>query len=154
MGRRYRLSIIGEGALRKPLTSLITELGLGGHVSLAGYVPDAARLLLRHRVYVHAARMENCCLSVLEAFAAGKPVLAAPSGGIPEQLTHGVEGFYWDLDDPEGAARLLIRVLDDAALYERFSLAARARYQQQFAPDVVAPRLLRVILGTSESWPA
>jgi glycosyltransferase involved in cell wall biosynthesis len=150
MGRRYRLSIIGEGPLRRHLTSLAKELGLGGHVMLAGYVPNAARLLQRHRVYVHAARMENCCLSVLEAFAAGRPVLAAPNGGIPEQLTHGVEGFHWALDDPEGAARLLITLLDDPVLHEQMSRNARARYERQFAPEVVLPTLLRAVLEASE----
>lgn len=153
MGRRCRLLIVGNGPLRKRLEATAAELGVGGYVAFAGFVPDAARLIPHHRLYVHAAHLENCCIAVLEALAAGKPVLAAPRGGIPEQFTNGVEGFYWEPGDPEGAARLLVRLLDDRVLYQHMSHAARARFETQFAPEVVAPRVWRAVLGSSAEAP-
>ncbi len=147
LGRRYRLTIVGEGPLRPRLLSLADELGLISHVALPGYVPDAAGLLPLHRAYVHAATMENCPIALLEAMAAGRPVFAAPVGGIPEVLTDGAEGRYWDLGDPESAARALIRILEEPALYARVSSAATRRYRRQFTPASVGPRLLEAVLG-------
>jgi glycosyltransferase involved in cell wall biosynthesis len=147
LGYRYRLTIVGAGPLRGRLRALAAAAGLGAHVMLPGYVPDAAALLSSHRVYVHAARLENCCVAVLEALASGTPVLVAPSGGIPEQVTDGVEGYYWPLDDPVAAAARLIRLLEDPVLYERMSRAARVRYEQHFTPEIVMPKLMAAVLG-------
>jgi glycosyltransferase involved in cell wall biosynthesis len=150
LGYRYRLTIVGAGPLRGRLRALAAAVGLSAHVALPGYVPDAAALLPSHRAYVHAARLENCCVAVLEALAAGTPVLVAPSGGIPEQVTDGVEGYYWPLDDPIAAAGRLIRVLEDPVLHERMSRAARERYEQDFAPEIVMPTLMAAVLGWAE----
>ena len=89
-------------------------------------------------------------MAVLEALGAGKPVLAAPVGGISEQVTDGVEGFYWTLGDPVAAAHRLIRLLEDPVLYERMSRAARMRYERCYAPEVVMPRLMEAVLGSYE----
>ena len=150
LGHRYRLTIVGAGPLRERLRELAATSGLSAHVTFSGFVPDAARLLPSHRAYVHAARLENCCMAVLEALAAGKPVLAAPTGGIPEQITDGIEGFYWTLSDPTAAAHRLIELLEDPVLYERMSRAARLRYERCHAPETVMPRLMEAVLGSYE----
>ena len=147
LGRPYRLTLVGDGPLRRELETLASRLGLASYVTFAGYVPEAARILPRHKAYAHAARMENLPITVLEALATRKPILAAPSGGIPEVFTDGVEGFFWDLDDPLQAARQLIKLLEDEALYKRMAGAAYARYETCFAPRVVGPQLLEAVLG-------
>lgn len=147
MGRRYRLTIVGEGPLRSRLRALADELGVAAYVALPGYVRGAASLLPKHRAYVHAATMENCPIALLEAMAAGCPVFAAAVGGIPEVLTDGVEGRFWRLDDPEGAAAALIEVLEAPARHEAVSAAARRRYEREFTPESVGPRLLRTVAG-------
>lgn len=160
MGFPYRLTIVGAGPLRQRLHALAGALGVAHAVTFAGYVPDAAALLPAHRAYVHAARVENCCMAVLEALAAGRPVLAVRSGGIPEQVTDGVEGVHWELDAPGEAARRLIELLEDPALYARAARAAAARYAAQFTPAIVMPQLLDVLLGpdgrraSSPTWSA
>lgn len=153
MGARYRLTIVGDGMLRRRLTSMAKELGVAGLVSFRGAVPNAAALLSEHLVYVHAAKIENLGIALIEALASGKPILAAPVGGIPEVFQDGVEGLYWNLDDPEAAARLLIRVLGEPALYKRLSEAARERYARRFAPEVVMKHLVAAVLGTASQRP-
>ena len=147
MGYPYRLTLVGDGPLKKELETLASRLGLARHVKFAGYVPAAAKLLPRYKAYVHAARMESLGIILLEALASRRPVLAAPLGGIPEVFSDGIEGFSWDLDNPLQAARHLIRLLEDEALYERMSGAAYARYETCFMPPVVGPRLLEAVLG-------
>lgn len=148
-GYLYQLTIVGEGFLRRKLKALAVELGLDKHVKFTGYLPNAASLIPHHRAYVHAARIENFPLAIVEALAAGRPIFAAPVGGIPEAFTNGVEGFYWDLDDPREAAELLIRVLEDQVLYKQMSWAAQKRYESHFSPEAVYPKLMGVILGPS-----
>ncbi|OFW15529.1 MAG: hypothetical protein A3F70_09770 [Acidobacteria bacterium RIFCSPLOWO2_12_FULL_67_14] len=149
LGHSYRLTIVGDGELVSSLRALAMSLGVADIVTFAGFVPRAASLLHTHRVYGHSARIENCPIVLLEAMAAGRPICAAPVGGIPELFDNDVQGLYWSLDDPEGAAHALIRLLEDRNVYDRMSKAARQRYVQRFAPDVVGPRLLRVVMGSS-----
>lgn len=148
LGHPYQLTIVGDGSLRRNLKVLVSQLKLEGYVEFTGYLPNAARLLCRHRICVHAARIENLSILLLEALAAGKPILAAPVGGVPEIFTHGVEGFYWDLDDPGRAAESLIEILENKALYEQMSEAARSRYESHFSSEVVGARWLGAVLGS------
>jgi glycosyltransferase involved in cell wall biosynthesis len=147
LGFPCRLTIVGDGPDKHRLQKLARNLHIAEHVTFAGYVRNAATLLSRHAVYVHAARLENLPMVILEALAAGKPVCAAAVGGIPEVITDGEEGFYWKLDDPAAAARRLVRLLSDPDLYARMSLAARARHRHHFSVDVLGPRLWHAIVG-------
>lgn len=151
MGFPYRLTIVGAGPLRSTLMRLATELHIDRHVTLLGYFPNAASLLAAHRAYVHAAVRENLPITLLEALAAGRPIFAAPVGGIPEVFRHDLEGCYWDLDDPRAAAYQLVRVLDTPSRLQTMMAAASSRYETQFATEKVAPRLLRVISGEDQA---
>jgi glycosyltransferase involved in cell wall biosynthesis len=147
LGSRYRLTIVGDGPLRRMLEGEVLRLDLDESVEFTGFVSNAARLMTSHRAYVHSALMENLPISLIEAIAAGLPVFAAPVGGIPEIVRNEVEGVWWALDDPLDAARKLIRVLNDDERYSDMSRSARSRYLDHFATDVVAPRLLNAIMG-------
>lgn len=149
IGYPYRLTIAGDGPLRSALEALAVELGIAGSVVFLGYVPNAGRLLHGHRAYVHAARVENLPLVLLEALATGRPVFAAPVGGVPEVFSDGLEGRYWDLYDPSAAARRLIEVLQDSSRYQAMADAARKRYDARFSADRVVPRLLQALTGGS-----
>lgn len=147
-GYRYRLTLAGDGPLRGALQAKTRALGLEPFVTFSGTLPDAASALAHHLVYVHAARMENLPLVLIEALAAGRPVVAAPVGGVPEVYGHGVEGFYWSPDDPKAAAGALIALLEDGALYRRLATAAKARHAQHFSVGAVQDKLLAAITGS------
>lgn len=152
-GYRYRLSIVGDGPSRAELQALAKALDLEQHVTFFGARPGAAEMLGQHRVYVHGARMESFGIVLAEALAAGKPVFAAPVGGVPEVFSDGTEGHYWSLDDPKAAAARLIRVLEDPALYRQMAAAARIRHATHFSPETVQEKLLEAVLGTSPTRP-
>ena len=147
LGHKYRMTVVGDGEHKSKLMGLVSRLGMGEYVSFTGYVPHAQRLIGGHRVYAHAAVMDNLPHVLVEAMAGGKPVFAAPVGGIPEVFTDGLEGVYWSLDDPVEAARKLVKVLEDDALYNRMSKAARTKYECHFTPEVLAPKFLAAVLG-------
>jgi glycosyltransferase involved in cell wall biosynthesis len=125
--------------------ALTDELAVSDQVRFLGHVPDAARLLASHRVFAHAATMESLGIVIVEALAAGRPVLAPAVGGIPEVLSDGVEGRFWPLDDPTRAARQLIQILEDPETAQAMSLAARRRYEGHFTPGRFAADWQRLI---------
>lgn len=146
-GFRYTLTLVGNGPDRAMLVDLVTHLGLQEQVTFAGFQQQAARLIPRHRMLVHAALVENLPITLIEALAAGRPILAPAVGGIPEIFRHGVEGYFWPLDDPDGAAQLLIGALSDGATYRRLALAARSRYQEKFHSNQLAGQWLATVLN-------
>ncbi len=100
-----------------------------------------------YRAYVHPARFEILPLALIEALAAGLPVVAGNVGGIPEIYDDGVEGRFWSLDDPVSAAATLLELLDCEPARSHTSAAALERYRRNFRADVVVPRLLSFLFA-------
>lgn len=142
----YTLTLVGDGPDRARLEALTRQLGLQEQVRFAGFQQHAAHLIPQHRLLVHAALMENLPIALIEALAMGRPILAPAVGGIGELYRHGVEGYFWPLDDVDAAAALLVRTLTDAAAYRRMAHAARARYLDKFDSAFLSGRWLSTIL--------
>jgi glycosyltransferase involved in cell wall biosynthesis len=146
-GKRYTLTLFGSGRPEQQWRELAQSLGIADQVTFAGYVPQASRYLRNFKVYAHASKIENMPVSLIEALACGKPVIAAKVGGIPEIVDEGVNGFFWNLNDPEQAADVLARLLDDEDLRASMSAAALASYIEKFHVSHVAPLLLDFVLN-------
>jgi glycosyltransferase involved in cell wall biosynthesis len=153
LGRQYKLTFAGNGPDQDRLVALARELEVSDQVRFLGHVPDAAGLLASHRVLAHAATMESLGIVIIEALAAGRPVLAAAVGGIPEIISDGVEGRFWPLDDPNRAAHQLIEILEDRAVNQAMSLAARRRYDAHFTPGRFAADWQRIIHELAQTNP-
>jgi glycosyltransferase involved in cell wall biosynthesis len=147
LGHRYTLTLAGDGPDRIKLEALAAQLGLEDQVRFLGFIPNASRMLQTHRVLTHAALMENLPITLVEALAYGRPVLAASVGGIPEVVSEGVEGDLWPLEDPAEAAHRLVRILESPTLYDRQALAARQRYERHFTPARFAAEWRHLIEG-------
>jgi glycosyltransferase involved in cell wall biosynthesis len=151
IGKSYGMTIVGRGALEAELRRRSEELGIADLITFAGYVPKASRLISMHRCLAHAALIENMPITLIEALACSKPVLAPSVGGIPEIFTDGVEGFFWDTTNVRTATEKLIKLLETPDLYYRMSEAARRRYEQNFSRAAVAPQWLKVLLDETDS---
>ena len=86
-------------------------------------------------------------MALVEALAAGLPIVAGAVGGIPELYDEGVEGRFWSLDDPVSAAATLLELLDGEPGRNRAAAAALERYQDNFRADVVVPKLLSFLFA-------
>jgi glycosyltransferase involved in cell wall biosynthesis len=146
-GKRYRLTLVGDGPSRSELEELATNLGVRDQVTFTGYAPDASDLIAGHRAFVHAARSENFPIVFLEALQHGVPAFSGAVGGIPETFDDGVEGRFWPLDDPRRASAILIETLESESRHAAMSDAAHRRYERDFSPDVLGPRWLDAICG-------
>ena len=127
--------LIGEGQARAELEQRVAELGLGQAVRLLGSRDDARALLGLVDLVVHPSQQEGFSNAILEAMAAGKPVVATDVGGNPEAVVDGVTGLLVPPGDPGGLATAIIRLLGDPASREAFGKAGRARAAELFTLD-------------------
>jgi glycosyltransferase involved in cell wall biosynthesis len=139
--QRYdaELWIVGDGTLRGELEALAGDLGIREHVRFHGTVWPTTELLGRADVFAFPSLVEPQGLAVLEALAAGVPVVASRTGGIVEMIAHDVEGLLVRPGDPEALAAALGALLGDAGLRARL-VAAGARRLADFDIRRVARR--------------
>ncbi|NIK60633.1 glycosyltransferase [Kribbella shirazensis] len=149
-GHRYTLSIVGDGPERQSLKALAAELSITNQVRFLGYQPQPRVLMREHQMYCHTSTMESFGIVLVEAMAEGLPVITGAVGGVPDVVQPGTEGLFWPLDDAEAAAGVLIELMEDPGRRERMALAARTRFEQAFAADVVGRRLLTFLRQTRD----
>lgn len=87
---------------------------------------------------------DNCPMVVLEAMAAGVPVVAARIGGVPDLIEEGVTGLFCDPGSAASMAAAVERLLDDAAMRVRMRDAAQVIARQRFHPTIIAQRHLAI----------
>jgi glycosyltransferase involved in cell wall biosynthesis len=148
-GQSYTLDVFGEGALRSDLLRLTRQLGLEEQVRFRGFRPDVRKYLPGYRAYVHACYSESFCLAIVEAMAAGLPVVAGNIGPISELCDEGVEARFWPLDDPARAAAVLTGLLDCEPTRQKTGNAAQERFHREFDAELIGPRLLSFLLERS-----
>ena len=134
-----RYAIAGQGPERAALEQLARSEGVADRVRfLSGLDDDFLPLAYAlASVYVGASRqtardVEGFGIALLEAQAAGIPVVAGQSGGIPDAVQDGVTGLLTDPEDPGGVAAAVAGLLDDPARARQFGAAGRAAVEQFF----------------------
>lgn len=142
------LDMGGDGELEQ-VASRARELGIERHVRLLGWVrgADKDRHLQAARIYLLPSYNEGLPMSVLEAMAAGLPVITTPVGGIPEAVSDGVEGFLVQPGDVAQLAERLTQLLHDDALARQMGLAARHKIEQTFSAEAILPHIEALYAG-------
>jgi glycosyltransferase involved in cell wall biosynthesis len=130
--RSYELVVVGDGPERALLQGEIERLGLEDRVRLEGERADVPELLARADVFVLSSASEGMPISVLEAMAAGLPVVASAVGGVPELVLDGETGRLVPPGDPPALAGALRPLLADAQLRRRLGDAGRVRVHERF----------------------
>ncbi|HVO83532.1 MAG TPA: glycosyltransferase family 4 protein [Syntrophobacteria bacterium] len=128
-----RVLLFGQGALRGELEQICRRYGLLSHVRFAGFRTDLHRILPCLDLVVHPALMEGLGLSLLEAAAAGVPVVASRVGGIPEVVRDGVNGLLVPPADAQALAAAIIRVLREPVLARALGTAGPELVRQNFS---------------------
>lgn len=129
------LDVAGDGPLRSELEELATRLGVADRVRFLGSRTDLPGLLLDAHCLVLASDYEGCPLSVLEAMAAGVPVVATSVGGIPELVVDGETGVLTPPGDAEGLATALRDVLSSPGRAQLLGENGRARARRLFSRE-------------------
>jgi glycosyltransferase involved in cell wall biosynthesis len=142
-----RLWVIGDGEDRKHLEIAARERGLGEIVRFTGARNDAAALMRLIDLLVVPSLMETTPFVILEAMAAGKPVIASRIYGIPEMVEEGKSGFLVRPGDAGDLARALALAISDRATRERLGRRGRARYEAIFTAERMARAVEDLYLG-------
>lgn len=140
-GQEAYLLIVGDGPSRGGLEALAADLALGGRVRFTGALPheEALAAMAAADLFVFASQTETQGLVLVEAMAAGTPVVAVARGGAPEVVTHGVTGLVVE-PDPAALAAAVRAVLADPE--RRAQMGARAQEAARaYATPAVAARL-------------
>lgn len=137
---RLRLQIAGEGEMMPQITECIASRGLQSHVRLLGFVPNAqvrelmraSDLLLTPSRTAADGDEEGLPNVLIEAAAAGLPIIATDHAGAGELIEDGVSGFLVDTGSPHLLAARLIALAENAALRQTFAGAARHKVECEF----------------------
>jgi glycosyltransferase involved in cell wall biosynthesis len=124
--------LFGDGPLRGELTRLVAGKRLEDHFILAGYRPDLERYLPHLDLLALPSFTEGLPVILLEACAAGLPVVATAVGGIPEVIEEGVTGYLVPPRNPDALARRILDVLGSEADRRAMGLRGRGRIKEQF----------------------
>ena len=147
-------TLFGEEAYEASLHRDAVRLGISERVEFRGHRDDVAVELARLDVAVHASiTPEPFGQVVVEAMAAGLPVVAAAAGGPAEVVTDGVDGVLVPPGDSESLAAALRRLAGDDDLRTRLGTAGRAR-AEAFRPDIVAASVMELYRAVLAQRPA
>lgn len=137
-----RVLLGGDGEAEK-VRRFATELGVGRNVEALGWVVGERKreLLAKCTVFTLPSYNEGQPMSVLEAMAAGAPVLSTRVGGVPDAVRDGVDGVLVEAGDVEALSSALIELLSNEPLRRRVAEAARQRVCSTFSTDVLLPAL-------------
>lgn len=125
------LELVGDGPLRAGLEQLADAHGVADAVAFLGERDDIPERVRGAACVLLASRYEGCSLAVLEAMAAGRPVVASRVGGMEELVEDGVTGRL-AANEPEEMAAALAEVLGSSAEGEAMGAAARQRVAERF----------------------
>jgi len=136
-GLEFVVALAGEGSLRRELERRVDDLQLGSRVRFLGQLESVGPLLLAADACVVPSLWEGLPLSLLEAMARGRPVLATKVGGMPEAVEDGVSGRLVPPGDPQALADVLEEFHNKPDVARRLGLAGAERIRTHYTWDKV-----------------
>ena len=126
---------VGDGPLRPSLEALAATLGISDRVRFLGHRDDVAAILQTSDLFAFPSLMEAFPNGVMEAMAAGLPVVATRAGGIPELIADGHTGLLVPPGDAQAMCGAIGRLLDSPADADALAAAARRHIEQHYSFD-------------------
>ncbi len=138
--------IVGEdlefgGRYRLELEELVSQMNLQDDVIFTGYLHNAAKLMYAFDVFVLPSWIEGMPVTILEAMAAGIPVVATPVGGVPELVLEGKTGLLVSPDSPQRLAEAIVYLLKHRDKAHLMGRAGRERVWRHFSKQQMVERI-------------
>lgn len=137
-------ALAGEGAEREPLEDLARSLGVDDRVIFLGYRSDIAALLAVSDLVVLPSLFEGLPVALLEAMAAGRPVIASRIGGVDELVEDDRNGLLVEPGDPAGLAQAIRALLADPERARRLAEAASELVERRFSAAATSARIAEI----------
>jgi glycosyltransferase involved in cell wall biosynthesis len=132
---RARFAIVGDGPERPALERQVKALALADHLTMLGWRRDVADLYPDLDVVVQPSLNEGTPLTLIEAMAAGRAVVATRVGGVPDLVTDGADGVLVPAGNAPALAEAVVRLLGDPQQRRRLGEAARHTARRRFSSD-------------------
>ncbi len=144
------LAIVGDGPRREELEQIAKERGLDSNVVFTGFRDDVSSILAVSDLLVLPSLRQECSpLVVLEAMAAGKPVVASRLAGTPERVEDGQSGILVPPGDVDELANALKSLLENPELRAKMGQRGRQRWEKSHKPEK-AVKIFEEILGVAD----
>ncbi len=143
--------IIGDGPLRKKLEETARSLRLEDHVQFLGNRPDAKNLIRQADIFVLPSLWEGLPLTLLEAMAAGKPVVASRIDNIEEVIEDGRDGLLVPPGDDRSLADAIVKLLDNPDIAEKMGREGQRKIVKEFDEKRMIASLEHIYLETGET---
>jgi len=141
--RKFRLVLVGDGPERGRLEAAAATAGLPRPIVFAGQQKDVRPWFGIAQLFVLPSKSEGSPNVLLEAMAAGVPIVSTAVGGVPEMIEHEWSGLLTPTGDPESLARDMERLMADPALAARLAGNASVAVRERFSPDVYRRTVMR-----------
>ena len=152
-----RCLVVGEAPRKRYLQELLDlaeRLSVRDRLVLVGFQDEVAPLLNAMDLFILPSHTEGLPITILEAMAAGRPVVATSVGGIPEVVRDGETGILIHSRDPEGLAEAVIRLLEAPRLARAMGEEGRKRVEALFTMEAEAGRTSMVYRQVLAASPA
>ncbi|MGE3802685.1 MAG: glycosyltransferase family 4 protein [Candidatus Kapaibacterium sp.] len=145
-GRARFLIVGGDGGEEEAIRLLVREKGLQDDIIFTGFRNDVPDILPEVDLFLITSKTEGLGTTILDAFAAGVPVVATKAGGIPELVHHGETGLLADIGENQLLAEQIHQLLGDASLRKKIIQQSK-QLVRTFSKKRVADETLRVYGG-------
>ena len=154
LSKHYDIVVDCYGDLKYPdykedIIRAIEEKGLEGRINLKGRVENSnlREMLADYDMYVCPTKMEMSPVNILEAKAAGLPIVSSKVGGISDMITDGVDGLFFEVDNIDDACNKIEQLIADKKLRETIGRNARYQVSNTYTAKVAGDRLRNKILS-------
>jgi len=141
---KTQLLLVGDGDERERLVDRVRQLGLDGRVHFCGYRRDVRQLLAAADVFALSSEKEGLPISILEAMAAGCPIIATRVGAIPRVLEGGRDGWLVPVNDPDALRGALLEALANPEVARTRARSALAKFASGYSRDSMGERYLEL----------
>jgi len=148
------LTLIGEGSRLEQYKASVADFGLKDRVEFTGWLSnrEIQKLVAQSNLGLFPSRIESFGLSVVEAMAAGLPIVAASGGAIPENIKEGVTGILVPVNNADALTKAIISALENPQRAESLAKAAKMEVQKKFIWDKTADSVINLYQSTLQVY--
>ncbi len=150
----FKLLIIGDGTEINYLKKLSFALNLQDRIKFLGHIEEVERFLKISNAFVFASSREGLPVSVMEAMAMEKPVVAYNIRGVRDLVEDGVNGFLVKFGDTRALAQKILYLMEHPGIAKEMGKKGREKIEKEFSLDVILPQMrefYKEILGSGHN---
>ena len=147
-GKNIKVLIIGTGVSEIELKTLVKEKAMEDTVVFTGFISDIRRMLGVMDLQANASYgTEATSLALLEGMSLGIPAVVSNYGGNPGVITHGENGYIFNLKDSADMAKYMEILMDDKEKYEYMKKRSVEIFEEKFTAEIYARNIEKVYAG-------